>query len=240
MHNVHIVIPVRDVRVLTENICRQLMQQSGWNRCWIMDNGSEDDTPAYLEQLTNTNPKFVSRDAKGLNIHQMWQTGFDVAVMSGATHVAFLNNDIIMVPDTIEWMRKVIDHDPSFWLSYPDYEWRVNDPRHKPNGEFRITWGSYRHGGMSGFCYMLKVAAMTWAPLIDPGLKFWYGDDDLAYEIAKRGGQQVRVSNLALDHIGQATTKVHHKMYDLIPADKAFFIEKWFDFAKETYDYWEE
>lgn len=217
-----IVIPVRDQLQYTESICRQLSNMDGWRHCWVFDNGSEDDTWEWLKQWCKGMPKFSCIPAKGLNIYEMWDWGFDAA--SNADHLLYLNNDVELHPSTIVALNAALESQDSNWIAYPDY----NCPEQFGNMcNYRVTSGTYRHGGMSGFCFMIKRNKIDWSPLVDPAFKLWYGDDDIAFEVAARHGRQVRVVGLPIVHIGQATTNAHPELFEHIPRDREAFVAKW-------------
>jgi hypothetical protein len=217
-----IVIPVRDQLEYTKSIVNQLKTMPGWNHCWIFDNGSVDDTWDWLKSWSLENPRFSVLPAKGVSIYEMWDWGFHCARFSD--HVLFLNNDVKLHPQTIVALNNALESDDSNWIAYPDYN------ANEAYGQFcnyRTTKGTYRHGGMSGYCFMLKTKKITWSPLVDLAYHLWYGDDDLAFHIEQEGGKQVRVIGLPIQHIGQATSNHHPELQSKIPEDREYFISKW-------------
>lgn len=219
----HVVIPVRDRVALTASICDQLAGQAGWDRCWVYDNGSQDGTRAHLLHLRDIDPRFCPIPAAGDPIYRMWDRGFRQAKTYGATRVLFLNNDVILAPGTVEALNVALDSDPDLWLVYPDYD---ADPDREPwvTG-MRDTSGTYRHGGMCGWAFMLRAGPVDWSPLIDPALVWWGGDDDLAFEIEHRGGRQARVVGLPVVHLGSQTAALHPQ--GSCEADLAYVVAKW-------------
>lgn len=229
---VDVVIPVRGLCELTRSICAQLQAQHGWRACYVFDNGSLDDTAEYLAELARTDPRFVPIPAWGSGIYQMWEAGLDMAVASGTDYVAFLNNDLTLAPGTFVALASALDSAPEVVLAYPDYDLPLErDGNFRPPGPERLrrTTGTYRHGGMSGFAFMAKASRLDWRPLVEPGIHLWYGDDDLAFAVASRGGIQVRVVGLPIVHLGQATSNQHPSVFASITADKAAFVAKWGD-----------
>jgi len=220
-----IVIPVRDNLPITQSICNQLLEQPGWDQCHIFDNGSEDDTWQYLNDLAYMEPRFIPWFAPYKGIYDMWSMGFDFAVEDGADYVAILNNDIVLSSGLIAAMGDVLEATKEVGVVYPDYTRSVAEQVDPAIPYY--TRGTYRHGGMSGFCFMLRVAAVTWHPLVDPNLSLWYGDDDIAFSVAKAGWKQLRLAGWPLDHIGQATCNQHPEVFKDIPADKIYFEKKW-------------
>lgn len=221
-------IPVRDNLPLTQSICHQLIDQPGWRYCLVFDNGSQDGTNDWLKALTYTDDRFYPYWSPGKTIYEMWNTGFEYSRADESDAVAFLNNDIFMPPSLIHNMGQVLAENADVGLVYPDYNRPIRGGVLYPNQGLRITKGTYRHGGMSGFCFMLRTAIIArHMQLIDPNYKLWYGDDDLAFSVEKAGYKQARMLGWPLDHIGSATIHMHPEVCEDIPADKAYFERKW-------------
>ncbi len=220
-----IVIPVRDNLHLTQSICDQLMDQPGWDVAHIFDNGSEDDTWQYLNDLAYMDTRFTPWFSPYRTIYEMWNMGFQFSADDGASSIAFLNNDITLSGGLIYAMSQVLEETTNVGIVYPDYHLRVGRGVHP--GIPRYTHGTYRHGGMSGFCFMVRVGAISWRPLVDSNLRLWYGDDDIAFSIEKAGWQQLRLTGWPVDHIGQATCNQHPEVFADIPDDKKYFEKKW-------------
>lgn len=216
-----IVIPVRDQLHLTQAICEQLKDMDGWNHCWILDNGSVDNTWEWLRQWCLDNPKFSALPAKGKTIYEMWDWGFTCSRY--ADHVLFLNNDLELHPSTILALSQALEAYESNVIAYPDYNAVVQFGN---MCNYRVTSGTYRHGGMSGFCFMLKRSWVDWEPLVDPRFVWWGGDDDLAFNIEARHGRQVRVIGLPIVHYHGATA-VNHDLEATKVADWQYLMEKW-------------
>lgn len=225
---VDVVIPVRDQLAVTQAILGQLgsAEQPGWERCWVLDNGSTDETPAFLADLAERDQRFGLIPAAGWTVYEMWGLGVDLARELGAEAVAVLNNDLVLAPGTIAQLTAAIE-ETGAWVAYPNYD----RPLLLPVEELgvRETSGTYRHGGMSGSAFMLDVreGRVDWKPLVDPGFKFWYGDDDLAFTVEQQGGRQVRVSGLGIEHTGGATTALHPEMLRSVGDDQALCVRKW-------------
>lgn len=217
----HIVIPVRDNLYLTQSMVSQLEDQIGWDKCWIFNNGSVDDTWEYLLELNQRDSRFYPVMAGGDGIYDMWHRGFYEAKADGADFVGIFNNDLTLFPDTLKELRGALAYNPYAWISYPDY-----NATEVGRIYYRETSGTYRHGGMSGFCFMLKSAAIDWVPLVDPQFKWWGGDDDIAFEVEKRGGQQLRVMGLPVEHLMEGTAR-YHDLGAQKGADLAAVVAKW-------------
>lgn len=218
----HIVIPVRDQVHLTQAIVEQLKEQPGWDKCWIFDNGSEDNTWEYLISEYNKDHKFWPVMARGSGIYDMWDQGYTLAKHEGANFVAIFNNDIMLFDNTLVHLRNALMFGPTnAWISYPDY----NAEAPSTIG-FKETHGTRRHGGMSGFCFMLNAKFVNWTPLVDPVFKWYGGDDDIAFTAEARGGKQIRVMGLPLEHITEGTAR-HHNLGAQKAADMESIFRKW-------------
>jgi len=216
-----IIIPVRDQLYLTQSIVEQLDNMEGWSHCWIFDNGSVDDTWDWLYQWCLDHPKFSVLPAAGKTIYEMWNDGIYAARF--ADHVLFLNNDVALHSYTITALNNALEAFDSNWIAYPDYNAVV------AFGNFcnyRVTSGTYRHGGMSGFCFMLKRAKVDWEPLVDPQFIWWGGDDDIAFNVEARHGRQVRVVGLSIVHLLEGTARFHD-LGEQKGKDLKAVIEKW-------------
>lgn len=217
----HIVIPVRDQLHITQSIVEQIQQQSGWQKLWIFDNGSVDNTWDYLMGVNSEDPRIVPINASGAGIYDMWDEGFRAARHDGADYVAIFNNDLTLYSNTIEYLNEALDTHPNAWIAYPDYN------NAAPSSiSYRVTAGTYRHGGMSGFCFMLRAAPINWDPLVDPIFKWYGGDDDIAFEVEKRGALQIRVMGLPVEHLHEGTAR-HHDLGTQKGLDMQSIFHKW-------------
>lgn len=218
-----IVIPVRDQLHLTQSIVQQLKDMGGWDHCWIFDNGSIDDTRPWIKQWCLDNPKFSWLPADGKTIYEMWDWGFTCSRY--ADHVLFLNNDLELHPSTVLALSQALASRDDYWIAYPDYNRNLGNPM-KNMCNYIETSGTYRHGGMSGFCFMLKTKMVDWDPLVDPRFVWWGGDDDIAFEVEARGGRQIRVLGLPIEHMNEGTAR-HHDLGIQKATDLKAVIEKW-------------
>lgn len=217
----HIVIPVRDQIHITQSIVEQIQQQSGWEKLWIFDNGSLDNTWDYLMDVHSKDSRITPINASGAGIYDMWDEGFRVARHDGADYVAILNNDLTLYPNTFELLNQTLDNYSTAWIAYPDYNATVASAY-----SVRVTSGTYRHGGMSGFCFMLRAASINWDPLVDSRFVWYGGDDDIAFEVESRGGVQLRVLGLPLEHLHEGTAR-HHDLGIQKGLDMQSIYNKW-------------
>lgn len=225
---VDIVLPVRGQLHFTRSIVSQLLWQLGDDdRIWIFDNGSEDDTPAYLRHLVEHDDRVVVYDAAGWAFYMMWDQGiwgaWATRELTGGAHanVLVINNDIVISPNLLTRLVTALRVDERHWIAYPNYDRRVSEG--EAPQELCTTAGTYRHGGMAGHCFMIAAERIDWEPLVDPPLKWWGGDDVIAFKVEERGGLQVRDVGLPLDHVNEGTAS-HHELDFQKAEDLAYIV----------------
>lgn len=129
-------------------------------------------------------------------IHRMWNTGIEKALEIGATEIAILNDDIVLLPGSLPLMVAILRAEPTLGIVYPHQgapmeaglptEWKVE-----------LTTGSARVGGMTGFCFMFKAEIDL---RFDEAFHWWYGDDTFEEQVRQLGYGVGRVVGLPLEH----------------------------------------
>lgn len=200
----YVVIPFKDEPGLTSSILEQLCEQDEYQEILLFDNGSREESLDEIDVfLGGRDITLLSRPDAG--IYQMWNEGRAIARerAGGEAHnVLVLNNDITIPPAFIRTLVVYLRSDPDTWIVYPDYSRRIAEGV-APDLSMRPTQGTYQHGGMSGWAFMLKGEV----PLenVDEQFEWWYGDDDLVRQATSKGKMVCRVVGLPLDHINEAT-----------------------------------
>ena len=220
--NVHVVVPVRDHSYLTRQILAELDAQDGWTFAHFYDNGSVDNTPEILAEAGDRDPRILVADASGVGIYEMWEAGLNASTAAGADRVLFINNDVTLAPGLVGLLAAAVGE--TVWLAYPNYDRPLTEGT--ADLGTRETFGTYRHGGMSGFCFMALAERLDWRPLVDPALRWWGGDDEIAFEVEKRGGRQVRVEGVGIQHDMEGTAR-HHDLEAQKAADLSYITAKW-------------
>jgi len=218
---VGVVIPVRGQHELTLAILSQLVMMEDWHECMVLNDGTdhETETVLYDARAFDKRVHYVSTPARG--IYEKWSDGLDWACAQDCEYVAFLNNDLRLAPGTFAALASALDKEKRAAIAYPNYDLST------PWAGIRYTTGTYRHGGMSGFAFMLRAAAVDWSPLIDPRFQWWGGDDDLAFNLEARGWAQARVLGLHVEHLNEGTARHHPELAEQKARDLAAVLEKW-------------
>lgn len=169
----------------------------------VMDNGSTDETPEQLNRLRR-DPRFVVFDVPHDNLASMWNRAIRFAAAGRGDELVIANNDVTLAPGTIAALCNALRDDPSLWAVSPNPERRVAEGITEAG--VREVGGSYRLGGLIGWCFAL--AAEHWKGIVHPipeDYEWWYGEDHLFADITHRGGRMARVLGVPCDHVGSGT-----------------------------------
>lgn len=226
------VIPMKDRVELTELLVDELAEQGQATGILIFDNGSED--PATAERLTALAARWPTLvevlPAAGLNIHQMWNLGLDLAaVRSWPANVAILNNDIRIGPNFLAGLAYELRRDPFLAVVSPNYDGRTaDDPDATVQYVTEICANRYDGtGGLAGFAFMLPVEAKYRFPT---DLTWWYGDNDMVQSVLIGGSRCGIVLGVTCEHInGGSQTAGDWSEIDpqVLENDRQIFVRKW-------------
>ncbi len=171
----YVVIPVKDNLPLTSALVAQLRDQGGYEAIFVIDNGSSDDTRAWLAARA-ARGDLVAIDASGMTLHQMWNDGIALSrALHPACNIAILNNNLRIGPGFLARLASALRTDPQLWAVSPNYDARPVD------GVQYVT-STFKHAGLAGFAFMVRGEAFD-----DEHFSWWYGDDDLVAQIHAQG-----------------------------------------------------
>lgn len=199
-------------------------------RVYLMDNtGREDDLENPLVWKFS---KTVPLPSSNMTIYEMWNRAWEYIrynYFKDELNIAFLNDDIMIRPDPLNSeymgiMAEFLRADSSVAAVYPDYmsEWNSSGLY-----TMQYTESTFGHGGMAGFCFMLKGELDI--PYIDEKLKLYWGDDDLVKQIAIKGYNIGRIVGLPIQHIGSVTINQMDRTerYRIMEEDRQYFNQKY-------------
>lgn len=223
---VSIVIPVLNQASYTRAILDQINSVKTPHEVIVVDNGSTDETPDILEEFG------VKVVRNGDNV------GWAASLNQGAkaaqgTHIAFLNNDLIL-PDG--WLETLLSHREH--VICPTYEQfgEVRDDFAAQNAdllamksEVMDTERPGRHPkGFAGFCFMLSREAWERVGAFDETFRYWYADNDYWIRLKAMGYVPVMSRNVLIHHFVRKTTDSEIADFDEQRArDRAMFLKKW-------------
>lgn len=131
----------------------------------------------------------------GHELHVMWNTGVDRAVEMGATEVALLNDDIDILPGTLDMMAAAIRSHENASVVFPQREPRV--PKIPSTVAFSIE-----PIADVGHCFMIKAEQWgTVLPRFDEGYHLWHGDLIFFAAVRDLGRDVIMVRKLYVNHL---------------------------------------
>lgn len=210
----------------------------------IVDNGSTDETPLLLQTVEGL---IVIRNETNLGFVEACNLG---AQPARGQYILFLNNDAYMMPECLNEMIKVMDHDQSVGavgakLLYPNgllqeaggIVWNDPDRIAWNYGKFDSPW-RYEYNYTkevdycSGACLLVRRKAFLEVGMFDQEFApAYFEDTDLAFSLRKHGFKVVyQPKAVAVHHEGATAGKDMRKglkKYQLINQNK--FYKKWKD-----------
>lgn len=225
-----VVIPTRDhADTLCCDLITQLLDQDETDKIFVYDNRNSLDGVSKLRHEWPGAPVIVF-STPSWTITKMWNHGWASALvfgLDGPVNVAFLNDDIVILPGFIGTLAARVREDP-YWLVCPDWM-RSNDKGDESRlHPTRPVQGTARNLGVCGWAFMLR-GELLGAPLppIDEQFIHWCGDDDLVKQIDLHGGVCGQVDGLPLNHLGSMTTHLHPELHEIGWEDVKRFEEKY-------------
>lgn len=224
----YVVIPVKcDTFAqleMTENLVRQLADQGECAGIFVFDNGSQ--LPlGSIRRLPATRAIKVI-DAKGANIHQMWNAGLERArAESNLSNVVILNNDLVIrSANFISNLVRPLRHDPLVGATCANYDNRNGDGDTQYVDD--MCAGRYDGtGGFAGFAFAIKGETGYRFPA---ELQWYFGDNDLFTSVHYAGGKTAIALDARCEHIGGGSqTGDWEAMRPVLEHDQKVFEAKW-------------
>lgn len=222
-----VVIPGRDRHDMTVDLIAQLEGQG--STIFLYDNGSDpsyEETFHVVEGLEGAGLQHI--DAHDMPLHRMWNDGLDRAAKAAAEmgapewNVAILNNDLEVPHNFLAGLASGLRRRNDYMLAYPN----VHGLDLPPNAVAITTLqgGGHDKRSISGYAFMLRGEAGL---RIDEQYEWWYGDTDIEWQIASRGGQVV-CCPVDVTHLEpNKSTKESPERQAMADRDRLRFFEKW-------------
>ena len=209
-----IVIPVWNQRLVTEECVDSLLKNTGGDwRLIIVDNGSADETRAYLGHLARSEPSrvLVVRNDRNLGFIRAVNRGI---ALSDAPFVCLLNNDTIVTGGWLDEMLSVLTSEPDIGIVNPS----SNNLGQKPAGGEPIEHyartlakerGAYVElGSAVGFCMLMRRALLDRIGSFDEAYGMGnFEDTDLSRRAVRAGYRCVRSCGAYVYHRESASFK---------------------------------
>jgi GT2 family glycosyltransferase len=162
-------------------------------------------------------------------IHQMWNEGIYRAqriVGKGPFNLAILNNDIRLGVHAIKRMATALRADDSLLAVCPSYGT-------KGTGVQKVT-GTAGHGGLAGFCFMVKGEAFEREiPVFDEDFEWFYGDDDFVMNVGQAGYAVAIVHGASVEHLNGGSQTLRPDREEVAIRDRDRFLAKWEGHVKQ-------
>ncbi len=197
-----VVVPFKDKWPMTRALLEQLIDQGGYDRVFLLNNGSSLETTRLASLFVRTLDDVEMIDAKGLGIHEMWNIGIDESLaLAPLSSITFLNNDLALGPEFLETLSAALRKEQALVAVCPNYDNRPS------NGEdlaqlYGICANRYDGtGGLSGFAFMVKSEWFASGWRFPEGAMWWYGDNYLTMSIDKARGAYAMVHACSVEHL---------------------------------------
>ncbi len=211
-------IPVRNALIWTQSLVTTLLDHDEADELWLFDNGSTDGTAEWLAALADSDQRLVVSHRPNARLYAMWNEMVFRASQDENTSLAILNNDIRLPPLGLRTMQQAMrGFDLAFIDRNHDVEASPIEPRIVP-----ADWPQ-----RTGWAFMMRAAYWRNQPYaVDPGLRIWWGDDDLARRAQMRGGRLCIVEGIGCFHAESQTAYPNDKLAD-IEHDRDYYRRIW-------------
>lgn len=206
-------VPFRDEWQRTRRLVNQLVADPAVDRVLLADNGSTD--PATLSWMRRLiDPKLTVEHrpplGAGRSLYAVWNDHVRTALAesAGPVNVALLNNDLMVPAGLAGHLAHALRTAPAHVAAvYPDW----SRPLSAGVGIRGLTetTGTWRHGGLSGFCFMFRGELLRdeTIPWFDERYEWVFGDGDFVEGLELAGYTAARVDGLPLEHDRSATAR---------------------------------
>ena len=214
-------VPVRNAFRWTRDLVSSLLDHDDVDQLWLFDNGSTDETSGWAASLADQDSRLVVSDRPNSRLYGMWNEMISRASLMDDATLAILNNDIRLPKRALRRMHSAMQ---GYDLAFLDRNAPLTGDG-DGDGALMATPCSWQE--RTGWAFMMR--ASFWrheAYAIDPGLRIWWGDDDLARRASVRGGRLCVVQGLGCFHEESQT----HYPGDLgsdIEHDREYFARLW-------------
>jgi len=199
----------------------QRLEYGNW-KTLVIDNGSEDDSAAYLK--THFPEIEVIENHQNVGFGQGQNVGIQYALAKGAEYVLVLNNDTVVSPSVLTVLLEVMTANPSIGIAGPKaLYYDQKDRIWFAGGKVHLALGNTRNIGMhrrdsdgfqkvidedyqTGCALLLRREVIEKVGMFDPGYFAYWEDTDLCLRARRQGYRVVCVQHAKIWHKVSATT----------------------------------
>ncbi len=224
-----IIIPVWNQVEHTRACVDSVMRNTSYPyRLIMVDNGSDDATKSYLEELKANNPAQVEliRNEKNLGFVKAVNQGLKA---SDAPYVCLLNNDTIPAPGWLERLVEFAQSHKDAGLLNPVCDGHLDTPIDEYAKRLEANKGRYMEMNQCfGFCMLMKRELIDKIGYLDEAFGIGgFDDTDYSMRAHKAGYRSVCVHDAYVYHKQHVSFKAMGDRKKLVlPGEKAYF-EKW-------------
>ncbi|MCH9755540.1 MAG: glycosyltransferase [Gammaproteobacteria bacterium] len=221
MAKVAICVPCWNNVWYTRQMVSSVLRNSAGHQCFFvfLDNGSTDDTVAYLRSVPGV--AHLIRKDHNTGVNPAWNEILDHALPHKPDVVCLANNDILVGPQ---------------WLDAVSAEITKDDKRYfLPNGQFtnpKTFDADVRRSlpnlqgtkpARAGWCMFFHPSALPLFLPIPAELKLWYGDDWIHHKLQKAGYKCEAVMKTCCLHYVSKTIQFYPGRDAQIASDRAAY-----------------
>lgn len=212
---VSIVIPVFNRPDLTKVCLDSILKYTSYSFELILV--QEGDDPEITKLLKTYGAKF-SHNMVPKGFAGAMNTGFE---LSKGSHICFLNNDIVAIPNWLTYMMEAFERDPEVGLVTPTY----TETKSKQNIDFNKKEDNFTYVedpmGLKGVCFLISREALDKIGTWDESFGRGGGEDnDICIRLDKAGYKLVIARKSFIYHYGSAAFR---ELFDNdIPYSKKF------------------
>jgi predicted O-methyltransferase YrrM/GT2 family glycosyltransferase len=237
------VIPVKDRLDLTAGLVNQIREQGKCQEIIVCDNGSG---PATKEWLSNQDD-VTTLDCPDIGINAMWNKATEYVLdnYSHKTHIAFLNNDLIIGDEFLNRLSLALFRNPEMVAVCGNYDGRVYSDEIQEVKD--ICANRYDGtGGFAGFAFMVRSEWLASGYRFPDKCMWWYGDNHLmqAIEIGNQTTKDIArkagiVIGAHVEHIGGGGGTAGDVMWsdfsEQLEKDRIEYEKFWADYGREQF-----
>lgn len=215
-------IPIKNQIRWTAPLVEGILLGDEIDELWLYDNGSTDQTKEWIVNRSRIDSRIKYFYAPQMRIYDMWNHMIKRASNIGGVKLAILNNDIRL---PFMALKTMADH-------MNDYKVLMIDKNKTSFSSIdNVEIIDARWFDKTGWAFMIDADFWfnrEWG--IHPGLKFWWGDDDLFRRCELGGGKIGIAKGIGCDHLEHSSDSEYNgdRIKD-IEEDREFFRTMWED-----------